>query len=97
MTNIKEESDITLTYRSLSEIRLRKAQLLTEIAKDNNKIRRMWDTMFHKPKKAVTPSRRISSLMNTGAGVLDAAILGWKLYQKFGGGRSSKKKRFKFF
>ncbi len=78
------------TYKSLSEIRLRKAQLLTEITKDSHKMKGMWDELFHKPKNQATPTRRFSGLMNTGAGILDAAILGWKLYRKFGGKSKSK-------
>ncbi|MBQ7421152.1 MAG: hypothetical protein IJV27_03290 [Prevotella sp.] len=78
------------TYKSLSEIRLRKAQLLTDITKDNNKMRNMWNEIFHKPKDKVTPTQRFSGLMSTGAGVLDGLILGWKLYRKLGG----KKKLF---
>lgn len=31
--------------------------------------------------------------MNVGAGFFDAAILGWKLYRKFGNKSSSRKKR----
>ena len=63
-------------YKSLNDIRLRKAQLLTDLTK------------------------RFSGLINTGAGVLDGLILGWKLYRKFGGmktSRSSDKKKFGLF
>lgn len=87
-------------YRSLDEIRLRKAQLLKEINKDSSKMEGIWNTLFHQPKKSqLTPTSRFSSMMKTGAGVLDGLILGWKLYRKFGGGskKNSKKKKFSFF
>lgn len=87
-------------YRSLDEIRLRKAQLLKEINKDSSKMEGIWNTLFHQPKKSqLTPTSRFSSMMKTGAGVLDGLILGWKLYRKFGanGKKSSKKKKFSFF
>lgn len=71
-------------YRSLDEIRLRKAQLLTDIAKDSNHVEKLWNRLFHKQNSGKqTPSRRLSSLVSTGGSVLDSAILGWKLYRKF--------------
>lgn len=72
------------TYHNLDEIRLRKAQLLTDIAKDSNRIRKDWNHLFHKSgSKTNTPSQRFSGLMTTGASVVDGIILGWKLYRKF--------------
>jgi hypothetical protein len=35
--------------------------------------------------------------MKGSVGVLDAAILGWKLYRKFGGKKASKRSRFSLF
>jgi hypothetical protein len=78
---IETESPV---YNNLDEIRLRKAQLLTDIAKDNNRMRKMWDSLFHKRSSGKkTPSKRFSGLLSTGAGVLDGALLAWKLYRKF--------------
>ena len=50
----------------------------------------MWDSMFNRPEKVsnMLPSRKLNTLMNTSVGILDAALLTWKLYRKF------KKKRF---
>lgn len=79
-------------YRTLSEIRLRKAQLITDITKDSNKIQSLWNRLFHSHKEANTPTQRFSGLMSTGAGILDGLILGWKIYRKFGG-----KKKTGFF
>lgn len=76
----------TATYNTLEEIRLRKAMLLTDIQKDSAKIDKQWHSLFVKPvalKSDATPSKRIGSLMNTGAGLFDAFLLGWKLYKKF--------------
>lgn len=71
-------------YHTLDEIRLRKAQLLTDITKDNARIEKLWNNLFHKQAKGKkTPSSRMSGLISTGASVLDAFILGWKLYRKF--------------
>ena len=87
-------------YKSLNDIRLRKAQLLTDLTKDSNKIADLWNQLMHKPKNKNTPTQRFSGLINTGASVLDGLILGWKLYRKFGGiktSRSSDKKKFGLF
>ena len=62
-------------YKSLNDIRLRKAQLLTDLTKDSNKIADLWNQLMHKPKNNNTPTQRFSGLINTGAGVLDG--LSW--------------------
>ncbi|GAB6975370.1 hypothetical protein [Prevotella falsenii] len=72
-------------YRTLNEIRLRKAQLLTDITKESKQISTLWDGMFHKPQKSSAPTKRLSGLMATGVGVADAVILGWKLYRRISG------------
>jgi hypothetical protein len=75
------------SYSTIEEIEIRKATLLAEIQKDDGKLRAQWHSLFAKPidafSKSSTPSKRINGLINTGAGVLDAFILGWKLYRKF--------------
>lgn len=73
-------------YRSIDEIRMRKALLLKDIQKDSDKIDRQWHSLFRKPQgltKNATPGNRIASVMNMGAGFLDGALLVWKLYRKF--------------
>lgn len=98
MSHFNTHNNNSPVYHSLDEIRLRKAQLLTEITKDNHKMQGMWNNLFHQPKNQVTPTSRFSGFMKTGAGVLDGLILGWKLYRKFGGSKkSTKKKRFGLF
>lgn len=75
-----------MSYTTIEEIQLRKAMLLAEIQKDNNKLGNEWKSLFQKPdalNRKATPSKRFNSLLSTGAGMLDAAILGWKLYRKF--------------
>ena len=78
-------SKCTAPYRSLDEIRDRKDLLLDDIRKDDQQIKALWGQLFAKPEpiSALTPSKRISSLMATGAGVFDGILLGWKLYRKF--------------
>ena len=73
------------SYKSLEAIQTRKDALLKDIRKDDQQLRLLWGNLFHKPTMLVSasPSRRISGLMSAGAGVLDGAILAWKLYRKF--------------
>ena len=74
------------SYRSIEEIRLRKAALQKEIEADSAKIDEKWHSLFKKPEalsKSATPSQRISGIISSGAGVLDGILLVWKLYRKF--------------
>ena len=77
---------LSSTSHSLESIRDRKAILLKDIRKDSQMIELQWNSLFHRPemlKKDASPSKRVNSFINAGAGVLDAALLVWKLYRKF--------------
>lgn len=72
------------TYKTLSEIRQRKATLQKEIKVSNKEIGKLWKNLTspvtsHKKKK----SFGISSILNMGMGTIDGIILAWKLYRKF--------------
>jgi hypothetical protein len=72
-------------YTKLEQIRLRKAMIQKEILKDDHKIRSHWNSLFAKSRhiaKSSSPTKRFGGLMTMGAGLLDAVILGWKLYRK---------------
>lgn len=82
-------------YQTLGDIRLRKAQLLTDITKDSHRARSIVDGILHpKPKKQEKTRWSVASLMTAGAGVVDGALFAWKIYRKFGGGS---KKGFRLF
>ena len=75
-----------ITYSSLTEIRLRKELLRKDIQADDEKIKKLWQSLFTKPSalsKNATTSSRMKSLFSIGAGAFDGAILAWKLYRKF--------------
>lgn len=79
-------TEIITQYKSLEDIRLRKDMLLKDIRQDDKQIHQLWSSLFHKPEALSgksTPAKRINSLINTGTGLLDGIILGWKLYRKF--------------
>ena len=83
---MKESYSTTIVYHSIDEIRARKALLQKDIKTDEEKIDEKWHSLFKKPQalsKAATPSQRITSIVNSSAGVLDGLLLVWKLYRKF--------------
>lgn len=73
------------TYGSIEQIRQRKLKVREEIQSQEKTMRSLWDSIFHSKSDGLvsTPSKRITSLISTGAGILDGAILGFKLYRKF--------------
>ena len=81
---MNNEIQHTTTYSSLREIRQRKEALLHDIRRDNKQMGKLWKDLFAKPEKS---SRKkgfnLTSLMGTGMGVIDGALLAWKLYRKF--------------
>lgn len=74
------------TYRSLDDIRARKAVLREQLQDSNTSMKTQWNTLFHQPKSNV-PSKRVSTFMTTGATLFDGILLAWKLYNRFGGGK----------
>ncbi len=78
--------DTTTEYNSLNDIRLKKEKIRKAIETDDAKIKNLWNSLFTKPdvlSTTASPSKRISSLLQVGAGALDGALLAWKLYRKF--------------
>ena len=70
--------------RTLEEIVMRKEYVLAEIHRDDEKIKKLWASLFHAPNlSSSTPSKRITGFMNAGVGVCDGLLLAWKLYRKF--------------
>ena len=83
---MENETIQTPSYRSLTQIRARKEALKKQIEEEDAKIKTLWDKLFRPNEQADTsPSKRFTDVLNTGAGVLDALILGWKLYRKVSG------------
>lgn len=77
-------------YQTLADIRLRKAQLLTDITKDSNRARSIVNGILHpKPKQQQKSGFGLSRMLSTGVGVVDGVLFAWKLYNKFGGSKVS--------
>ncbi len=77
-----EDTRLQPQYTTLRAIEDRKLQLLREIRKDNEKINKLRRQLFAKP-EPLKKGHRMQALMTTGAGMLDGALLAWKLYRKF--------------
>lgn len=74
----------THTIHTLEEIVMRKNIVLESIHEDDKKIKELWGSLFQSNDlSSKTPAKRITGFFNIGAGVLDGAILAWKLYRKF--------------
>jgi|WetSurMetagenome_2_1015567.scaffolds.fasta_scaffold18364_6 hypothetical protein len=77
-----------IKFDTINAIHERKEKLLQEIRNNTNRIDENWKSMFYNemPK---SKSNRWINIINTSTGILDGALLGWKLYRKFS--KSSKK------
>ena len=83
---MENETIQTPSYTSLTQIRARKETLKQQIDEEEDKVKVLWDKLFHPNNSAnASPSKRFTDMVQTGAGVVDVLILGWKLYRKFSG------------
>ncbi len=88
MTTKDHDTKTRRTFNSLADIRTYKDELKQKIEQDENEIGRLWGTLFHPEEpEARTRAQKWMHMFNVGTGMLDGAMLGWKLYRKFGGRR----------
>lgn len=82
-------------YNSLADIQSEKEKLHDSIAKKEAEIGELWNQIFHEKEEPLfeTPTQRLMKFAHTGAGLLDGALLGWKLYRKVNGFSFGRKKR----
>lgn len=79
--NDTQSVDLTEKINTLEDIAACKARVKEEIRKDEKRISQQWHSLFDDGERKNT--NKWMSLVNTGMGVVDGAILGWKLYRKF--------------
>lgn len=75
-------------YRSLTDIRAQKDLLKKDIEQQDEKISLLWGILFHQEKSErllPRPTKKIGGMIKVGTGLMDGALLGWKLYRKFNG------------
>ena len=91
MTN--SSSQQPLLYRSLDDIKMRKQELRRMLQRDNGEISQIWNGLLARP-EVNTPTNRIQGLMSKSIGIIDGALLGWKLYQRLKPGKKKRKTNF---
>lgn len=79
-------------FQSLDDLQLKKEEIRAQIRENNVQIQTMWQELFPKQTQT-TPTSKWSNAMTKGFGVVDGAILGWKIYRKFWGKKPPKKKK----
>ena len=79
-------------YKTLKAISERKQQLLASIRADHAHMDTLWKNLTTKQEQP-TKGLRMADMLNTGAGIFDGAMLGWKLYRKYYGFLSKFKKK----
>lgn len=71
-------------FSSLDDIMVYKEELRERINQDRDAISAKWNELFHKEEPAPqNKAQKIMKMLSLGTGVLDGAMLGWKLYRKY--------------
>lgn len=72
------------SFSSLDDIRAYKEELLEQIRQDRDVISTKWNDLFHREEPTPhSKAQKIMKMLSMGTGVLDGAMLGWKLYRKY--------------
>lgn len=71
---------------SLSALKMRQDAIKRQLDNSEKRLGTIWNDIFRSPtpKERNSPTQRALTLITSYAGVIDGAILGWKLYRKFG-------------
>ena len=72
----------TNDYRTLEEIRQRKSELRRQIDRDNERISRLWNSLFIKRKESTT-GQFVSGLLSHSATMIDAFLMVRKLRRDY--------------
>ena len=71
-------------FKSLSDIRAYKDDLHRQITSDEDAIAEKWKHLFHsEEEEPKNNAQKFARMLSLGTGVLDGAMLGWKLYRKY--------------
>lgn len=71
---------------NINDIEIKKQELRKAINAKEEEIDRLWNELFTPPVSNAfeTPTQRFMRYAHNSVGVIDGAILGWKLYRKLG-------------
>lgn len=79
--NKEISTSMTGHINTLEDIAEYKARIKEEIKADERLIGQQWQSLFNADESK--KNNRWFNLLNTGMGMVDGAILGWKLYRQF--------------
>ncbi len=87
MPKNKNVSDVTPTIDSLEVLTQYKSQLQAEMDTSEEQLATIWNEMFRSPtaEELNSPTKRIMATITSASALIDGALLGWKLYRRFGG------------
>lgn len=79
-------TDNSSSLDSLTALKDRQETIRKQLNDSEKRLGTIWNEIFHSPtaKERNSPTMRAMTLITSYAGVIDGAILGWKLYRKFG-------------
>ncbi|MEE1316779.1 MAG: hypothetical protein U0K35_06075 [Prevotella sp.] len=82
-------------YQTIADIQTEKRVLKQNILNKEKEMSALWTEIFHKKEEPaiMTPTQRLLSFANKGAGIFDGALFSWKIYKKFRGKRSIWRKK----
>lgn len=88
-------NDTTTPINSISELKMRQLEMRRLLDMSEGRLSNIWNDIFHdKSSHSLTsPTGKAISFLSNSAGVIDGAILGWKLYRKFSSTFKKKKKK----
>ncbi len=71
---------------TLEQIMLEKENLHKELQLHEQKMADIWHATFREPtpEEQASPTKRVIAWVTASAGLIDGALLGWKLYRRFG-------------
>ena len=76
--------DSPVVFRSMDDIRKRKAELRRDIDRDNEKMSKLWNQMTAKPQN-MTQGEKIANWISNGAMAIDAFLMVRKLRRNHSG------------
>lgn len=87
MPKNKNVSNVTPDINSLDALTQYKLQLQEEMDTSEEQLATIWNEMFHSPtaEELNSPTKRIMATITSASTLIDGALLGWKLYRRFGG------------
>lgn len=80
------QKNINTPLDSLEQIMIEKENLRSEMSLHEQKMAEIWHATFREPtpEEQASPTKKAIAWVTASAGIIDGALLGWKLYKRFG-------------